>query len=51
MRTQWHRSAMPTCSLRRLPNAVVQIVPGAGHMLLFDDSDKAAAILEPFLAA
>ena len=35
----------------RLPNAVVQIVPGAGHMLLFDDSDKAAAILEPFLAA
>jgi pimeloyl-ACP methyl ester carboxylesterase len=35
----------------RLPDAALEIVSGAGHMLLFDESDKAAAIVEPFLAA
>lgn len=35
----------------RLPNAELKIVPGAGHMLLFDEPEKAVAIIEPFLAA
>ena len=34
----------------RIPGAELEIVAGAGHMLLFDESEKAAAIIEPFLA-
>jgi pimeloyl-ACP methyl ester carboxylesterase len=33
----------------RIPDAELEIVDGAGHMLLFDEPEKAAAILEPFL--
>jgi poly(3-hydroxyoctanoate) depolymerase len=35
---------------RRIPDARLEIVPGAGHMLLFDEPEKAASILERFLA-
>jgi pimeloyl-ACP methyl ester carboxylesterase len=35
----------------RIAYAELEIVAGAGHMLLFDESEKAGAILEPFLAA
>lgn len=35
---------------RRIPKAELEIIPGAGHMLLFDEPDKAAPILERFLA-
>ncbi|MCD2197649.1 alpha/beta hydrolase [Actinomycetospora endophytica] len=34
-----------------LRNATMEVVPGAGHMLLFDEPDKAAPILETFLAS
>ena len=34
----------------RITDAELEVVPGGGHMLLFDESEKAAAILEPFLA-
>lgn len=36
---------------RRIPDAQLEVVPGAGHMLLFDEPEKAAPILERFLAA
>lgn len=35
---------------RRIPDAQLEIVPGAGHMLLFDEPDKAAPLIERFLA-
>ena len=34
----------------RIPNAELEIVPSGGHMMLFDESKKIAAILERFLA-
>src|SRR3954452_19447391 len=33
----------------RIPGATLEVVADAGHMLLFDESDKAATILERFL--
>lgn len=35
---------------RRIPGAELAIIPGAGHMALFDEPEKAAPILERFLA-
>ncbi|MEJ2890323.1 alpha/beta fold hydrolase [Actinomycetospora aeridis] len=34
----------------RLRHATTEVVPGAGHMVLFDEPEKAAPILEAFLA-
>jgi pimeloyl-ACP methyl ester carboxylesterase len=34
----------------RIPGATLQVVADAGHMLLFDEPEKVAAILERFLA-
>lgn len=36
---------------RRLPNAELEIVPDAGHLLLMDDADRAANRIAGFLAA
>ena len=36
---------------RRIPNAKLVIVPGAGHMMLFDEAERSAGIIGPFLAA
>lgn len=33
----------------RISGAQFEVVPGAGHMLLFDEPEKAAALIEPFL--
>jgi pimeloyl-ACP methyl ester carboxylesterase len=35
---------------RRVPDAELETIPGAGHMLLFDEPAKAVPILERFLA-
>jgi pimeloyl-ACP methyl ester carboxylesterase len=35
---------------RRIPDAQLETIPGAGHMLLFDEPGRAAPILERFLA-
>jgi pimeloyl-ACP methyl ester carboxylesterase len=46
--------AVPVANARmladRIPGSELEIVPGAGHMLLFDETEKAATILERFLA-
>ena len=46
--------AVPVANARmlaaRIPDAHLEVVPGAGHMLLFDESEKAAAIIERFLS-
>lgn len=34
----------------RIPDATTEVVPGAGHMLLFDEPEKTAPIVEGFLA-
>jgi pimeloyl-ACP methyl ester carboxylesterase len=33
----------------RLPDATMEVVPGAGHMLLFDEPEKTTPIVEDFL--
>lgn len=37
--------------VRRIPNAQLELVPGAGHAVWMDDADHAAAVTRGFLAA
>jgi pimeloyl-ACP methyl ester carboxylesterase len=45
---------VPPSNARRLagliPNAQLQIIPGAGHLLLFDDTAAAARVIDHFLS-
>jgi pimeloyl-ACP methyl ester carboxylesterase len=33
----------------RIPNARLEVVDGAGHLLLFDEPERAAPLIEDFL--